>query len=153
MPSGELLATRLAFDLRDTWQARTLTYATGRCGAVLLSVLAHNFDECMEVLLTVCFPGFKSIDAPFLSSAGRVQKNGAITADVIEKTGSITKQAVLYRNETELRDEFRRLADELKLNDDDRKGLFAAVQNWLVCDYRLDPSMNPADPDAKRLVH
>ncbi len=149
----ELTESRIEFDLRASWQARTLMAASGRTAAVLLSVLAHNFDECMETLLAVCFPGFTSINTPFLSSAGRVQKNGAITADVVERTGAITKQKVIYKNGTELRDEFRRLADHLKMNDLDRAAMFACVQRWIVCDYRIDPTFDPRDPDAKRLVH
>lgn len=145
------LEQRLAFDLRATWQARTLGAAEGRTAAVLLSVLAHNYDEQMLPLLQVVFPGFTSITAPFLSSAGRVMKNGAIVADVVRPTGKIDKRAVIYRSEIELRDDFRRLADRIKLSDRDREQLFIAVQKWVVADYRLDPAMDPKDPDAKRL--
>lgn len=144
---------RLAFDLRATWQARTLMAARGKTAAVLMSVLAHNYDDQMLPLLQVCFPGFQSITAPFLTSAGRVQKNGAVTADIVQKTGRIDKQAVLYRSEIELRDDFRRLADGLKLDDEDRQQLFIAVQKWVVADRRLDPQMDPQDPEAKRLVN
>jgi hypothetical protein len=31
--------------------------------------------------------------------------------------------------------------------------MFAAVKRWVVADRRLDPNMDPQDPDAKRLVH
>jgi hypothetical protein len=62
---------RLEFDLMATWQARTLRAAQGKTAAVLLSVLAHNYDDQMLPLLQVVFPGFTSITAPFLSSAGR----------------------------------------------------------------------------------
>lgn len=147
------LEQRLAFDLMATWQAQTLRAAEGRTAAVLLSVLAHNYDEQMLPLLQVVFPGFTSITAPFLSSAGRVMKNGAIVADVVRPTGKIDKRKVIYRNELELRDDFRRLADRIKLSDQDREQLFIAVQKWVVADYRLDPAMDPKDPDAKRLVH
>lgn len=157
MPSADYRARTIedliAFDLRAQWQSRCLMAAKDRCASVLLSVLAHNFDDQMEALLTVCFPGFVSIRAPFLSTAGRIQKSGAITADLVTETGQIVKNFVLYNNEIELRDEFRRLADHLKLNDDDRKGLFVAVQKWLVCDYRIDPTMDMNDPDRKRLVN
>jgi hypothetical protein len=61
------------------------------------------------------------------------------------------KWEVLYRNEVALRNDFRQLADRLKLNDADRIELFAAVKNWVVADRRLDPTMDPKDPDAKRL--
>lgn len=144
---------RLAFDLRATWQARTLSAATGQTAAVLLSVLAHNYDDQMLVLLQVCFPGFTSITAPFLCSAGRVMKNGAVVADMVNRNGTMSKKKVLYRNEIGLRDDFRRLADRLRLPDQDREQLFIAVQKWVVADYRIDPLMDPQDPDAKRLVN
>lgn len=144
---------QLAFDLRATWQARTLEAAKGKTAAVLISVLAHNFDDQMLTLLQVVFPGFSSITAPFLCSAGKVEKNGSVVADMVERNGTITRKAVLYRNEIDLRDDFRRLADELKLNDADRNTLFACVQKWVVCDFRLDPTFDPKDPDAKRLMN
>lgn len=144
---------RLEFDIRSTWQARTLCAASGKTAAVLLSVLAHNYDDQMLVLLQVCFPGFTSITAPFLSSAGRIMKNGAVVADRVSATGAINKKYVLYRSEIELRDDFRRLADRLRLSDQDRRQLFIAVQKWVVADHRLDPAMDPQDPEAKRLVN
>ena len=152
-PHEDIAAVRLEFDLMATWQARTLRAATGKTGAVLLSVLAHNYDDQLLTLLKVAFPGFTSIAAPFLCSAGRVAKSGAIVADMVHADGRISRRAPLYHNEIELRDDFRRLADELKLDDTDREQLFGAVQKWVVADHRLDPAMDPKDPDAKRLVH
>lgn len=148
----------LAFDkhaseLRGTWQGRCLVTAKGKTAAVLLSVLAHNYDDAMLILLKAVFPGFKSITAPFFSTAGKVAKSGHIVADMVTKTGRIAKDFPIYRNEIELRDDFRRLADHLKLGDADRVEMFAAVKRWVVADRRLDPTMDPKDPEAKRLVH
>lgn len=147
-----LSADKHAQELRETWQARALAVATGRTGAVLLSVLAHNYDDAMSVLLRVVFPGFTSITAPFLCTAGKIAKSGAVVADVVCKYGRIAKQDVIYKNTTELQNDFRRLADRLKLSDAERIEMFKAVQRWIVCDYRLDPTMDPQDPDAKRLT-
>lgn len=148
---------RLAFDLRATWQARVLLAAQAKCdgviGAVALSVLAHNYDEALPVLLKVLFPGFESIAPPFLCTAGKVDKSGAVVADLVGKPGSIIRNYALYRDEIALRDDFRRLADELKLSDADRVELFGAVKRWVVADRRLDPNMDPRDPDAKRILH
>ena len=36
---------------------------------------------------------------------------------------------------------------------DDRIEMFTALRNWIVADFRLDPTMDPSDPDARRLVH
>lgn len=150
MPVSEL-EKNIAFDLRASWQARVLSEAKGLTGAVVLSVLAHSFDEAMPTLLAIVFPGFKSITAPFLSSAARVDKTGAVVADMVTRNGAILKDAVLYPTETKLRDDFRQLADRLKLSDPDRIELFKCVQRWVVADRRLDPTFDPQDPDAKRL--
>lgn len=144
---------RIEIDIAETWQARALRAAQGRTAMVLLSVLAHNYDDAMLPLLQVTFPGFVSITAPFLCSAGRIQKTGAVTADLVTVTGRVAKSRVFYKNEIELRDDFRRLADGLKLCDSEREQLFVCVQRWVVADRRLDPLMNPRDPDAKRLVN
>lgn len=147
---------RLAFDIRSTWQARVLLAAQakgeGVIAAVALSVLSHNYDDAMLPMLQILFPGFQSIQAPFLCSCGRVDKSGAIVADLVERTGKITRNYRFYRDEIALRDDFRRLADELKLNDADRIEMFGAVKRWVVADRRLDPTFDPMDPDAKRLV-
>lgn len=90
---------------------------------------------------------------PYLITAGKVAKNGTVVADVAyPKSERIEKDAVLYLSEVHLRDDMRRLADELKLVDRDRIEFFTAIKNWLVADRRIDPTMDPRDPDAKRLV-
>jgi hypothetical protein len=120
-------------------------------GAVVLSVLSHNFDDAMPALLRLVFPGFTSIAAPFYCTAGKVDKSGRVVADVVTKHGLVVKDAEVFASEEKLRDEFRRLADRLKLSDPDRIELFKCVQRWVVADRRLDPTFDPKDPDAKRL--
>ena len=142
---------RIEFDVLSTWQAKLLGDVNGKTAAVVLSVLAHNFDEALLPLLQMVFPGFVSISAPFLSTAAKVDKTGAVVADMVTRDGRIVKDKVLYPSETALRDDFRRLADRLKLNDEDRAEMFVCVKNWVVADRRLDPTFDPRDPDAKRL--
>ena len=148
------LARKMSDELRDSWQVKALI-ATQKIelGATLLSVLAHTYDDAMQVLMRVAFPGFTSIKPPFLCTAGKVAKNGTIVADLVTPDGRIVKDYVLFRTERHLRDSFRRLADCMKLNDSDRIEMFKCVQRWVVADRRLDPTMNPRDPDAKRLTH
>jgi len=150
-PVAKVIESSLAFDLRASWQARVLAAAGGHLGAVVLSVLSHNFDEAMPALLRLVFPGFTSITAPFYCTAGKVDKTGAVVADVVTKTGDIVKDSVVFASEAQLQTEFRRLADRLKLNDADRIEMFKCVQRWVVADRRLDPNFDPKDPDAKRL--
>jgi hypothetical protein len=63
----------------------------GHLGAVVLSVLAHNYDEAMPTLLRLVFPGFTSIAAPFYCSAAKVDKAGRIVADVVTKTATSSR--------------------------------------------------------------
>lgn len=157
----QLDSRRHAQDLRRTWQARALLAALepGECtpprdkiGMCVLSVLSHNYDDALEVLLCIVFAPWRSIGAPFLCSPAKIAKTGQVMADLITKDGrKITNQA-LFKSTQRMEYEFRKFADALRLNDDERVELFAAVKKWVVCDYRLDPNMDPADPDAKRLV-
>lgn len=140
-------------ELLETWQAKVLLGSEGMMRAVILSVLAHSFDDAMPTLLRAAFPGFYSICAPFFCTAARIMRSGHVCADLVTADGLIEKYHEIFPNEIAMRSAFRRLADTLKLDDRDRRQLFAAAQRWVVCDFRLDPNMNPDDPNAKRLVH
>ena len=150
----ELDPRRLAEDLRRTWQARALVETQReRIGAVVLSVLAHNFDDVMPVLMRIVFPGFHSITAPFICSAGKVNKRGHIVADIVMRDNEAPrKNRVIYRTVGNLQNDFRRLADRLSLTDSERVELFTAVRRWVVADQRRDPTLDPADPDSRRLT-
>lgn len=150
-PTVKAIESNLAFDLRASWQARALAETGGHMAAVLLSVLAHNFDDAMPILLRIAYPGFTSIAAPFYCTAGKLAKSGQIVADVVTTDGQIVKDAKVFDSEIQMRDAFRRLADRMKLSDSDRVEMFKCVQRWVVADRRLDPNFDPKDPDAKRL--
>jgi hypothetical protein len=150
---GTDLTNALAFDLRASWQARALAEAKGQTGMVLLSVLSHTYDDALVVLLPMVFPGFVEPSLPVLASCGKIDRTGAVVADVIRKDHVVAKDTVIYRSDADLQNDFRRLADRLKLNDDDRSEMFKCVQRWLVADRRLDPTFDPKDPDAKRILN
>jgi hypothetical protein len=140
---------QLAIDLADTWQGRCVMAARGRTAMVLMSVLCHSYENGARYLYDLLMPG--KVMAPYLESCGRIAKNGTVVARVRGRNARLTEE-VIFMNEIALRDEFRRLADQLKLCDADRIELFGAVKNWVVADRRLDPTMDPKDPDAKRFV-
>lgn len=159
--AGELTLDRVEFDLRATWQARILAHTHDEgIGAVVLSVLSNAFDDAIPVLLAILYPdrrygplGFVSITAPFICSTAKVDKSGHVVADVVARDERVIRNVVLFRDEKHLRDSFRRLADRLRLTDAERCELFTVVKRWVVADTRLDPTMDPQDPDARRLLH
>jgi hypothetical protein len=145
-------ASKIAEELRTSWQAKVLARTGGHLNAVVMSVLAHSFDEAMPVLLRVVYPGFESISAPFYCSAAKINKFGVVVADVVTKTGEIVKDSPVFENERLMREMFAALADRIQLADADRKQLYACVNRWIVADQRLDPTFDPRDPDARRLA-
>ncbi len=147
------LERKLAFDLRGSWQVRTVDAVRGPMRAVLLSIIAHTFEQVsVEAILELLDPTFDgTLSLPGLSTAAKISKTGAIVADVIDRSGLIHKDEVIFVNETQMQNAFRALADRIKLNDADRIELFKCAQRWVVADRRLDPNFDPRDPDAKRL--
>ena len=151
-----MLATKLeqqiAFDLRGSWQGRALAQIKGPFLTVLMSVLAHTLDEAMLPLCAVVFPDFDgSLDPPYFTTAAKIDKNGAVVADICDSDGTIHKDEVVFVSEEQMRSCFRGCADRLKLSDSDRIEMFKYAQRWVVADRRLDPNFDPKDPDAKRL--
>jgi hypothetical protein len=146
------LEKKLAFDLRASWQAKVLEGTKGPARMVVMSVLAHTYDEAVFTLCAAVFPDFDgSLRPPFLTTAAKIDKEGRIVADMVDERGVIHKDTVLFPTEMSLRDSFRTLADRLKLNDVDRIELLKCAQRWVVADRRLDPTFDPKDPDARRL--
>lgn len=148
-------------DLEGSWQCRLLAKSL-RCdggvvrpvdltGAAILSIISHNYDDALPVLLRIAHAEFTGIGAPFFCSPARIAKTDHVLADLITRDGQKLKNQGVFRDEKEMETSFRKLADEARLDDKDRIELFEAVKRWVVCDYRLDPTMNSADPDAKRL--
>lgn len=158
MDSASLELINHMRDLRATWQGRVLEHAQGRMMVAVCSILAHSFDAAMPVLLRVVQPRCwdavqQTLKAPFLCSVGKIDKNGRIIADAILFDGAVKVSKVIFASERDLEYEFRKLADHLKLSDNERIEMFDAVKRWVASDQRLDPTMDPRDPDAKRLLH
>jgi hypothetical protein len=137
---------QLETELRESWRGRVLAECK-----TSLSIMAHNYAGAILTLCQCVWPGFVGLESGFVS-AGKIDKSGRVVADYGNKKGTITKDRVVYRSDVHYRDDMRRLADRLKLNDQDRLEFFTCVKRWLVADRRLDPSMDYKDPDARRLT-
>ena len=125
-------------EIRHTWQARILRGSRGRMRAIALSVISHscNIEELaflMKVaLLSVYVP------TPFYSSAARISGRGRVYCRLVTEDGE-EKTVVVFKHKKQMEGAFRYLADKLYLGDAMRVEMFAAVNKWVVCDYRVDP--------------
>jgi hypothetical protein len=159
----DLAFKRHADELRATWQVRMIE----KCGAVdgagifrphnalgacALSMLAHNFDDAMPVIMRIAFPSFQAVGTPMLCSAAKIAKTGQVMASFITRAGLKMEKQVFFQSTRAMESAFRSLADSAGIDGEDREETFAAVKRWVVCDFRLDPTMSSADPDAKRLT-
>lgn len=144
-------------DLRDTWQGKVLEHAQGRMMLAVCSMLAHAFDEAMPILLRVVRPlcwdeERQSLKAPFLCSIAKIDHEGRVVADAILFEGAVKhRDKVMFASSRDYEYELRKLADMTQLSDADRRQFFICARNWVAADRRLDPAMDPRDPDAKRL--
>ena len=142
-------------DILATWESRILLHTKqySSTQAVILSMLAHTFDaEVIMVLMRVTFPEWKSIIPPFIASAAKIDKRGRIVADIVDRNERMRKNCVLFKSLKHLQDNLRRLSDDMKLSDQERLEFFTVAKRWVVADRRLDPNMDPRDPDARRLT-
>lgn len=149
----DLTARKHAQELRDGWQVRALIATRRRpIGMVVASMLEHSYDlHTLQVLLYTAF-GVCRLRFPVLKTVGRIDKTGAVVADVWESEFKFKKDVAIFQNTADMQSQFRRLADDLKLPDDQRIEMFNVAQRWIVADRRIDPTMDPRDPEARRLV-
>lgn len=141
-------------ELRESWQGRALrAYRYQPLGMPLVSVIANSWDDALLFLMAAVFPGFMGITPPFCTSIAHIDKAGRVCTDVLWADWTNPDHAFpLFRDTKQMEGEFRKLADMLKFSDQERNELFAAVKKWCASDRRLDPTFDPADPDAKRLT-
>lgn len=150
--------------VRERWEARAVRMATlfstdmaagarprDKTGMCVLSIIAHKLSlEDMQFLLRAC--GFRGTTTPMLSSAAKIARTGHIMANMVGSDRHEYLNQALFKNSRQMETAMRNFADLLRLDDDERVEFFDAVKAWVVCDFRLDPTMNPADPDARRMV-
>ena len=148
---SRLNSSMTADQLRESWQGRAIRFTLKRpIRYVLYSIIAFHDDEAADTLFRAAIPDYRGLYLPQLCSEGRISKTGSIVADMINKEGLKVFSAIMFLNEEHMQTSFRHLADDMKLNDDDRRDLFKCAQSWIRADFRLDPTMNINDPDARR---
>lgn len=143
-----LTETRFRRELRallDTWQGKVLATAEGRLLLCVESMLAHAYADAFHTLLQAVRPDLWDADTgtprpPFLTSIGTIDHAGRVTAKLLQGHGHLPHEWVIYKSAEQYRDALRRLADRLKLADDDRKQFFTCASNWLAADRRVDPN-------------
>jgi hypothetical protein len=132
------LFSKQADVLAQMWHTRALRAAKGRAAAVLIAALVAEIPGAVPVLLRVAFPGFKDVKLPQLTGYATIAGSGRVICDIIDRNRVRCSGEVIYESVEELRDDFRRLADKLKLNDAERKEMSQLLSKWVSSDLRYD---------------
>ncbi len=138
------LRSKEANEIRESWQAKLLSVARGRTAAAALVILAYSYYEAMDILCRVVWPGFIKLKPPLLSGPGKIVGTGQVVCDMVDAAGYITRNVAVYESEDELKSEFRRIADALALEDEQRTEMFDAIKRWVAADYRIAPNVEYA---------
>ncbi|HLZ23660.1 MAG TPA: hypothetical protein VKQ30_16235 [Ktedonobacterales bacterium] len=112
-------------DEQASWQYKAIVATRGNqtlLGAIFLQIIGKNAKHPPQIV------GTASVDEDGLCWSVLRKQHGLEIAEGIVCLGSIA----------DIRDEFRRLADHLKLNDDERKELFVELRKWVAVDLRAD---------------
>lgn len=73
---------------------------------------------------------------PMVNSLATVDEKGLCWAYVVNRAG--VRRLTCLGLITDIRDEFRRLADHLKLDDGERVDMFDELRKWVAIDMRAD---------------
>ena len=114
-------------DLRDTWQWQCLEATALRGGTMhwILRAAMHNNGHR--------FPRF--------AYRAEIMRDGLVCADFAIQPGELYHKAPIDKVE-KIRDAFRRLADQLKLCDNDREELFELLRSWMEKDHRAQSGVS-----------
>lgn len=130
------LAKKHADEIREMWQSRVLRASAGKLRKIVISAFAKSYRDALKTLLAVTFEGFQDIDRPIIASYGHIATDGSVIADMVDRAG-VKRKTRLYESEGRFLYEARKVADELKLSDDDRRQMFGVLQRWIVSDQRI----------------
>lgn len=106
---------------RSSWQYRAIEATHGnqsRLGTILLAALDRSANN-----------------PPWFGRHAAITSDGFVLCDFMSKSRGMCPGAFVG-SLAEVRDNFRGLADHLKLSDTEREDLFKAVRGWLATDHR-----------------
>lgn len=109
---------------KDSWQRRAVEKTGGNqtlMGCFVLAILGWQHGR----------------KPPRFGRVARITKDGLVVTHMQDKEWNIHRNHVLGPVETVV-DNFRGLADELKLNDIDRLHMFEELRKWFLKDDRVE---------------
>ena len=135
--SDIILAKKPADELAERWEVRALREACGKTAAVVVAFLAAEVPIALPILLQVAFPGFTDISLPAFIGYAQILEDGSVVSNMIDRNRK-SVIAKVYDSDDDLRGDFRRLADKIKMTDEERDELFGMLRKWVVGDRRYD---------------
>lgn len=106
---------------RQTWQYRAVQATRGNqtmLGTIVLAVIGRNAKH-----------------PPWFEPGAEIADDGILLANFVDR-GLRDHGLVPVARLSQVVDEFRRLADHIKLTDDERKSMFDALRKWIAKDHR-----------------
>lgn len=116
---------------RASWQYRCIDRLRGNqtlAGCILTAAL-----------------GRVASNPPTVGMTGWIDKHGRMRSHYVTKARDVIPDCFLGVTATEVSEGFRRLADDLKLEDEDREALFGTIRKWVVKDERATSNMEATD--------
>lgn len=111
---------------RATWQYRTIAHLRGNqtiAGCILLAAL-----------------GRVASNPPTFGLHAVIDADGYVFSDFVDRSRQV-REAIPICSAEQLAHKFRDVADELKLDDDDRTALFDEIRKWISKDLRAINNM------------
>lgn len=127
---------------RASWRYRVINLLRGNQtlpGAIMLAVLDKSYR----------------VGAPRVGREAEIAPDGTVYAPYQARDGSLHPQMALCNIE-DIKLTFRRVADTLKLSDNDRTEMFQKLRQWVVKDARILKDFDPGVPipePKNKLVH
>lgn len=102
------------------------------------AVLATRGNQTLMGCVVLAVIGRQPKHPPYIASAATVDQDGLVWVQMarIKDGGQISLACI--GNIIDVRDDFRRLADHLKLDDGERIDMFEELRKWVAIDMRAD---------------
>ena len=103
------------------------------------SIMATRGNQTVTGMIVLAMLGKVSENPPRIVGSAEISPDGFVLAPFQDR-GMTDCEIVAVCRAQELIDQFRRLADHLKLTEGEREAMFFELRAWVAKDHRAEPS-------------